>query len=118
MMVASASYHPYGGRCAARRINNHRQQQWMVCRAYFLTVELASRLHRRAAVAESKSMDRRANPRSDRRKNSRSGRRASDPHGDGRWRRLAWLFAAYAAYLSVRGIPAAVRRVWRRLTPA
>lgn len=51
--------------------------------------------------------DRRARARSDRRKNSRSGRRAHDPHTN--WRRIAWLFAAYAAYLSVRALPEAVK---------
>jgi len=46
-------------------------------------------------------------PRGDRRKNSRSGRRAKDPHTN--WRRLAWLFGAYAIYLSVRSLPDAVK---------
>jgi hypothetical protein len=52
--------------------------------------------------------DRRAAPRGDRRKNSRSGRRTGDPHTN--WRRIAWLFAAYAAYLSVRSLPTAVKQ--------
>ena len=52
--------------------------------------------------------ERRAAPRGDRRKNSRSGRRAGDPHTN--WRRLAWLFAAYAAYLSVRSLTATMKR--------
>jgi hypothetical protein len=56
--------------------------------------------------------ERRRNKGSDRRRHSRSGRRAGDPHGNGRWRRLAWLFGAYAAYLSVRQIPSAIRRYW------
>ena len=51
--------------------------------------------------------DRRAPNRSDRRKHSRSGRRASDPRNN--WRKIAWLFAAYAAYLSVRSLPEAVK---------
>ncbi len=51
--------------------------------------------------------DRRLKPRVDRRKNSRSGRRADDPHTN--WRRIAWLFAVYAIYLSVRSLPETVR---------
>jgi hypothetical protein len=57
----------------------------------------------------------------DRRKNSRSGRRASDPHVN--WRRVAWLFAAYAAYLSIRSWPESLRaamstlRRWFTRTP-
>jgi len=46
-------------------------------------------------------------PRGDRRKLSRSGRRAEDPHTN--WRRLAWLFGAYAIYLSVRSLPEAMK---------
>jgi hypothetical protein len=46
-------------------------------------------------------------PHGDRRKNSRSGRRAADPHTN--WRRLAWLFAAYAAFLSLRSLPLAMK---------
>jgi hypothetical protein len=57
---------------------------------------------------ERRSLDRR-----DRRKNSRSGRRVNDPHTNN-WRRLYWLFGAYALYLSVRKMPAAIRRLWRR----
>ncbi len=52
--------------------------------------------------------ERRAAPRGDRRKNSRSGRRASDPRTN--WRRLAWLFAAYATYLSIRSLTAMMKR--------
>ena len=52
--------------------------------------------------------ERRGAPRGDRRKNSRSGRRATDPHTN--WRRLAWLFAAYAAYLSIRSLSATMKR--------
>ena len=52
--------------------------------------------------------ERRGAPRGDRRKNSRSGRRATDPHTN--WRRLAWLFAAYAAYLSIRSLTATMKR--------
>jgi len=68
-------------------------------------------------VAESKipTADRRE-PGADRRKRSRSGRRASDPHVN--WRRLAWLFAAYALYLSVRSLPDTVRNLFKRTTNA
>jgi hypothetical protein len=51
--------------------------------------------------------DRRRAPGGDRRKHSRSGRRAADPHTN--WRRLAWLFAAYGAYLSIRSVPVAMK---------
>jgi len=57
--------------------------------------------------------ERRASVRTERRKNSRGGRRTYDPHTN--WRRLAWLFAAYAAYLSVRSLPSSVTRVLKRL---
>jgi hypothetical protein len=53
--------------------------------------------------------DRRQN-RGDRRKRSRSGRRASDPSVGWHWRRIAWLFAAYAAILSVRSLPQTVKK--------
>jgi hypothetical protein len=52
--------------------------------------------------------ERREAPRGDRRKNPRSGRRAGDPHTN--WRRLAWLFAAYATYLSIRSLTATMKR--------
>ena len=52
--------------------------------------------------------ERRGTPRGDRRKNSRSGRRTGDPHTN--WRRVAWLFAAYATYLSVRSLTATMKR--------
>jgi hypothetical protein len=52
--------------------------------------------------------DRRTPTRGDRRKRSRGGRRAGDPRTD--WRRLAWLFAAYACYVSVRSLPATAKR--------
>jgi hypothetical protein len=48
----------------------------------------------------------------DRRGQSRSGRRSTDPHRN--WRRLAWLFAWYAAYVSVRSLPSSVRRRLKR----
>jgi len=58
------------------------------------------------------AMDRRATPHNDRRKNARNGRRNSDPHRT--WRKAAWLFAAYALYLSLRAMPAAIRRLLHR----
>lgn len=73
-------------------------------------------LHRGARVTESTPIERRSDERSDRRKNSRSGRRASDPHVN--WRRIAWIFAAYAAYLSLRSLPATLKEMFtRRMTP-
>jgi hypothetical protein len=51
---------------------------------------------------------------SDRRKQSRNGRRQSDPHRH--WRRLTWLLAAYIAYISLRWLPASVRRLLTRST--
>ena len=48
----------------------------------------------------------------DRRKNPRSGRRDGDPRVN--WRRLAWLFAAYAVYVSVRSLPATVKQILAR----
>jgi hypothetical protein len=62
-----------------------------------------------AAVPENKPTAERRVVGGDRRKNSRGGRRTADPHTDWRWRRLAWLFAAYAVYLSVRSLPATVK---------
>jgi hypothetical protein len=66
---------------------------------------LAFGLHDECTVVEKPvpESDRRAASRSDRRKNSRSGRRAQDPHTN--WRRIAWLFAVYAIYLSIRSLP-------------
>jgi len=51
--------------------------------------------------------DRRVMSGGDRRRNSRGGRRASDPHRN--WRRLAWLFAAYAVYLTLRSLPSMMK---------
>jgi hypothetical protein len=48
----------------------------------------------------------------DRRRHSRNGRRRSDPRSH--WRRLAWLLAAYAAYVSLRWLPENVRRLIAR----
>ena len=56
--------------------------------------------------------ERRAEGRMDRRKKSRSGRRAADPHVN--WRRLAWLFAMYGAFMSVRSLPSTVKRFFTR----
>jgi hypothetical protein len=61
--------------------------------------------------------ERRSARQSDRRRNSRSGRRANDPHVN--WRRIAWLFGAYATLLSVRSVPATIKRFFgRKDTPA
>jgi hypothetical protein len=59
--------------------------------------------------------ERRTTSNGDRRRNARSGRRNGDPRG--RWRRLAWLFAAYALYVSVRSLPATLKGMFQR-TPA
>ena len=75
---------------------------------------MALRLHQRANVPEANviNIDRRQAARSDRRRNSRSGRRAGDPRVN--WRRRAWLFAAYALYLTVRSLPATIKRLLQR----
>jgi len=52
--------------------------------------------------------ERRAAVRTDRRKYSRSGRRDDDPHVN--WRRLAWLFAGYGLFMSLRSLPSTVRK--------
>jgi len=65
-------------------------------------------------VSKTPESERRQSGQADRRRNSRGGRRGSDPHFN--WRRLAWLFAAYATYLSIRSFPANVRRLFRRQT--
>jgi hypothetical protein len=60
--------------------------------------------------------ERRGAARTDRRKRSRSGRRSHDPHFN--WQRLAWLFAGYAIFLSIRSLPATLRqRFFSRTTP-
>jgi len=77
------------------------------------TSRLALPLHQLPGVTtETPAADRRLPGRADRRRNSRSGRRKADPHTS--WRRVAWLFALYAVYLSVRSVPGALRRFWRR----
>jgi hypothetical protein len=80
---------------------------------------LASPLHHSSAVVEHStvSTDRRGAG-IDRRKKSRGGRRATDPRNEWRWRRLAWLFAAYAVYWSIRSLPATVKSYFKRTTPA
>jgi len=62
----------------------------------------------RSGVVESQAspLERRRTARADRRRNPRSGRRTGDPHVN--WRRVAWLCAAYAVYLSVRSLPTTV----------
>lgn len=80
-------------------------------------IDLALQLHWQVDVADpSVTVERRSLARQDRRKHSRSGRRAEDPHTT--WRRVYWLFGAYALYLSVRKIPSTLRRFWRRETVA
>ena len=67
------------------------------------------------AESTTPATERRAAVRSDRRKRSRSGRRARDPQFN--WRRIAWLFAGYAIYLSIRSLPATLRqRLFSRTT--
>jgi hypothetical protein len=60
------------------------------------------------AEASIPTAERRGGAKSDRRKHSRSGRRARDPHFH--WQRLAWLFAGYAIFLSIRSLPATLRQ--------
>jgi hypothetical protein len=67
-------------------------------------------------VRKKVEIERRRSEQTDRRKNSRGGRRRSDPHVN--WRRLAWLFAVYATFLSVRSFPSSIRRWFKRETPA
>src|SRR5215204_2834852 len=68
----------------------------------------------RVADSPATRTDRRSPDRRDRRKYSRSGRRARDPRSS--WGRIYWLFGAYAVYLSVRKLPATLRRLLRRET--
>jgi hypothetical protein len=60
------------------------------------------------------TQDRRAAASGDRRRKPRSGRRASDPRVRWHWRRLAWLFALYAVYLSIRSLPTSVKKRFAR----
>jgi len=55
--------------------------------------------------------ERRSSDRSDRRENSRGGRRGSDPHVN--WQRVAWLFALYAIFMSVRSLPSTVWKFFK-----
>jgi hypothetical protein len=73
---------------------------------------LALRLHHSRTVTQTPATDRRAPNRNDRRRHSLNGRRNTDPHTQ--WRRLAWLFAGYAGYLSFRSVSRAVRRLLQR----
>jgi len=66
----------------------------------------------RGVTHSAPAVERRSSDRPDRRKQSRSGRRASDPHFN--WRRLAWLFMAYATFLSLRTLPSTLHRLIRR----
>jgi hypothetical protein len=72
---------------------------------------VASELHPQRLVGTKVGVDvrpeRRHAQKADRRRKSRSGRRSTDPYMN--WRRIAWLFAIYAAYLSIRSLPAIVR---------
>ena len=67
-------------------------------------------------VSSSVSSSERRGALDDRRKNSRSGRRDGDPRVN--WRRIAWLFAAYAVYVSVRSLPATVKHIFNRSSGA
>ena len=65
------------------------------------------------------TIERRGGPNNDRRKHSRNGRRTEDPDPKVKWRRLAWLFAAYAGYLSLRSLPATIKGLFvRRREPS
>jgi len=69
-----------------------------------------------SAESTTPTPDRRVDARTDRRKHSRSGRRANDPRFN--WRRVAWLFAGYAIYLSIRSLPATLReKLFSHTTP-
>jgi len=74
---------------------------------------VALRLHDLSHVPELKvsNMERRYASGGDRRRHSRNGRRAGDPRVN--WRRLAWLVAAYAVYVSLRSLPATVRKMFQ-----
>jgi hypothetical protein len=60
-------------------------------------------------------VERRTLPGADRRKYARSGRRSGDPRRSSRWRRIMWLFAAYAAYLGIRSVPAKIQQRFKRV---
>jgi len=80
-------------------------------------------LHRIGFVSASVSTDRETagafrpqSPRGpDRRRHSRSGRRNDDPHVSAwYWRRVAFLFGAYVAYVSLRNMPSTVRNWFKK----
>jgi hypothetical protein len=79
---------------------------------------VALRLHDSSTVAETRvhSFERRRGASGDRRRNARSGRRDGDPRVN--WRRVAWLFAAYAAYVSLRSLPATIKQLFGRSSRA
>ncbi len=77
-------------------------------------VDTGARVAFPPSVTDTRVSKERRNAGSDRRKNSRSGRRTSDPRDNWYWRRLAWLFAAYAVYLSVRSLPATMKNYFAR----
>ena len=54
------------------------------------------------------TLERRGAARTDRRRHSRSGRRDNDPRVN--WRLWAWLFAAYALFMSIRSLPSTAKR--------
>jgi hypothetical protein len=67
------------------------------------------------ADVEHPTIERRKSQDNDRRRHSRSGRRKTDPHTSAwRWRRITWLFAAYGAFMSVRAVPATLKRLVAR----
>jgi hypothetical protein len=72
---------------------------------------VAFRMSVSAAVKPSED---RRRPGADRRRNPRSGRRSTDPNVAWRWRRVAWLFAAYAALVSARSMPATIKRAFAK----
>jgi hypothetical protein len=73
---------------------------------------VALKLHARSVVGQQSRENRRQDVRGDRRRRSRGGRRDGDPHSN--WRRVAWLFAAYALFISVRSLPETARRFFSR----
>jgi hypothetical protein len=73
---------------------------------------VALRLHRTDDVSAVPAVERRSDERHDRRRRPRGGRRTGDPRVN--WRRIAWLFAGYAAYLSIRSLPGTIRRLFAR----
>jgi len=94
------------------------QQTYLDGITTFARPHLAPRLHCSSGVVEQPTVStNRRGVGNDRRKKSRGGRRATDPRNEWRWRRLAWLFAAYAVYWSIRSLPATVKSYFKRTTP-